>query len=162
LLTVTAFPGTAPTGTAAGVSSTQTDGFYFIHSLTAGKYTLKITNSLGAQVGPIKTVTVTKDQFFEQNFNTLNPADPAITGFVKDNSGNAISGVTVQLLDKQGKVFANTVTNDGGYYGFRFTQPSQYTVKIALPAGYTAPLTSRTIDLKQFDNIQLSFSLTPK
>ena len=110
-----------------GTSVASSDGFYFITVPPGGPYTVRITNSLSTPVGPVTIVSVAKDQFVEKDFNTLSPADPAITGFVTDTSGNGVSRATVQLLNRQGKVLATTTTNLGGYYVFRFSQPGQYT-----------------------------------
>ena len=141
-------------------SPVSNDGFYFVVLSQAGTYTVKVYNSLNAQVGIATNVKVSKDQFVESDFNNLNPADPAITGFVTDAGGNGVSGATVQLLNRQGKVLATTTTNLGGYYVFRFSQPGQYTVKITVPKGYTATVTSTTVNVKQFETAKVNFSLT--
>jgi uncharacterized repeat protein (TIGR02543 family) len=145
--------------TEIGNSPVSNDGFYFVVLSQAGTYTVKVYNSLNAQVGIATNVKVSKDQFVESDFNNLNPADPAITGFVTDAGGNGVSGATVQLLNRQGKVLATTTTNLGGYYVFRFSQPGQYTVKITVPKGYTATVTSTTVNVKQFETANVNFSL---
>jgi len=120
---------------------------------------VRITNSLDTPVGPVDVISIAKDQFVEKDFTTLSPADPAITGFVTDTEGNAVSGVTVKLLSRQGKLLATTATNLGGYYVFRFSQPGQYTVKITVPPAYTAAVSSKTLKVKQFETARVNFNL---
>ncbi len=144
--------------TVLGSSMASSDGFYFVAVPEGGPYTVRITNSLETPVGPVIVVNVARDQFIEEDFNTLSPADPAITGFVLDADGG-VSGVTAQLLHKTGKVLATTTTNDGGYYVFRFSQPGKYTVKITVPEGYTADATSSTLSVKQFETAKVNFNL---
>jgi len=157
-LTVTALSG----GSIVGTDTSTSDGFYFITLASAGTYTVKITNTLTTPVELVTGISVAENQFVQKDFNTLSPADPAITGFVKDNSDNPISGVTVQLLSRTGRVMATTSTNLGGYYVFRFSQPGQYTVKITVPAGYTAAVTSTTLTVKQFETDEVDFNLSIK
>jgi uncharacterized repeat protein (TIGR02543 family) len=154
-LTVQIFSGSTQIGT----SLVSNDGFYFVVLSQAGTYTVKVCNSPNSQVAISNNVKISKDQFVETDFNNLNPADPAITGFVTDAGGNGVAGVKVQLLDKQGRGLATITTNLGGYYVFRFSQPGQYTVKITVPKGYTSTVTSTTLSVKQFETAKVNFSL---
>lgn len=150
---------TNSSGTTVGTSTSTSDGFYFITLPAAGTYKVKITNTLITPVGPVSNIKVVLNQFLEQDFNNLNPADPAITGFVKDGYSNGVSGVQVQLLNGKDSPVATTTTNLGGYYVFRFYQPGQYTVQISFPTGYSATTTSTTIYIKQFQTATINFSL---
>lgn len=145
-LFVTVFSGSNPVGTCQldGQTSDQScqtgvDGFYFIAVPAGGPYTVKMTNSMGASVGSHQVSAVTSNAFIELDFNSLSPADPAIQGFLHDQTGGSVEGVTAQLLDARGEVLATTTTNRGGYYSFRFFIPGDYTIRIILnPSGYTA------------------------
>jgi len=140
--------------------TTGADGFYFFELTAAGTYTIEVTNNQNP-AKQLATATV-KVQFVEKDFNTLSPADPAITGFVVDAFGDGIAGVSVQLLNKQGKTFAATTTNNNGKYVFRFSIPGEYTVKITVPSGYDAAVTSTTLNIKQFQTARVDFKLVAK
>jgi len=136
------------------------DGFYFL-PVSAGKgYMVQLYNSANNQVGIQTNIEVVQDAFVQVDFNTLSPADPAIHGFVKDKAGNAVAGVTVQLIDVSGRVVATTKTNLGGYYIFRFSRPGSYTIKIIVPTGYIAATTSVNLTVKQFETATVNFTLT--
>ncbi|GAA2176243.1 hypothetical protein GCM10009846_29270 [Agrococcus versicolor] len=58
---------------------------------------------------------------------------------VQDAGERGLGGVTVQLLDAQGRVVAETVTAEDGSYLFEDVAPGRYTVRIDMataPAGY--------------------------
>jgi hypothetical protein len=156
-LTVTV---TTKSGSVVGTDISPSDGFYFI-AVPAGTYTVKISNSFGTLLTQASNVKVTQDQFAEKDFLLLlSTLDASITGFVKDDFGNRVSGVTVKLL-KSGTVMATTTTNLGGYYVFRFFQPGQYTVQITVPPGYTAAITSKTVWISLAETETVNFNLTP-
>lgn len=138
------------------------DGFYFLEVPAGGPYKVEVYNSFRTRVRIQTNVQVSKDAFVQVTFDNLSPADPAIEGFVKDENGRPVAGVTVELLDHKGRIAATTTTNVGGYYVFRFTQPGQYAVRIAVPLGYTA--TTTTIDLKveQFQTATANFIITKR
>ena len=120
---------------------------------------MSIVNSLENPVGPKEVLSLKKNEFALRDFNTLSPADPAITGFVTDDSGGAVSGVVVELVKKNGKVLATTTTNAGGYYVFRFYQPGEYTVRITVPEDYTTEEPSVTLQVAQFETAKVNFTL---
>jgi hypothetical protein len=147
-------------------ATSTSDGFYFLppqtQTMAPGTYSIKVYNSLNIQVATANNIKLSKDQFVQKDIDNLNPADPAISGFVKDDSGNGVSGITVQLLNKQGSVFAKTTTNNGGYYVLRFSMPGEYTVKISVPSGYSASVTSMTLNVKQFETAKVNFNVIIK
>jgi hypothetical protein len=153
-LTVTA---TTSTGTIAATGTSTSDGFYFM-TIPAGTYTLTIRNSLNTQLAQVKNVKVAQNQFVEQDF-TLSAADVAISGSVKDNNGNSVSGATVQFLSGT-NVLATTSTNLGGYYVFRFNQPGQYTIQATAPSGYSPPTKSAALSVNLGDSPNVNFILT--
>jgi LPXTG-motif cell wall-anchored protein len=58
---------------------------------------------------------------------------------VQDAGERGLGGVTVQLLDAQGRVVAEAVTAEDGSYLFEDVAPGRYTVRIDMataPAGY--------------------------
>ena len=149
------------TGSVVATVISPSDGFYFV-AVPAGTYTVKISNSFGTLLAQTYNFKVDKDQFVEKDFTLwLCTFDAAVMGFVKDDLGNGVSGVTVKLL-KSGTLMATTTTNLGGYYVFRFFQPGQYTVQITVPPGYTAAVTSKTvwINLAETETVNFNLSLT--
>jgi len=148
-------------GDVIGQSISTSDGFYFVPVTPGGPYKVEIINSIETYVA-IDVFSISKDQFMERDFTNLSPADPAINGFVTDTSSNPISGVQVQLLNKQGKQLATTTTNPGGYYIFRFPMPGTYTIKITAPADYIASITAKTLRISQFETAQVDFNLAGK
>ena len=143
-----------------GTDVSSADGFYFVLVPAGGPYTVKVTNSVPTQVAIRNNLRPAQDQFVQVDINNLAPADPAIQGFVKDKDMQGVMGVTVELLNMQGKVVATTTTNAGGYYIFRFYAPGTYTIRITVPSGYSATTTSTTLSVKQFETATVNFSLT--
>jgi hypothetical protein len=122
---------------------------------------VKISDSFGTLLTQANNVKVTQDQFVKKDFLLwLSTLDSSIRGFVKDDSGNSVPGVTVKLL-KSGTIMATTTTNLGGYYVFRFFLPGQYTVQITVPQGYTATTTSKTVWINLAETETVNFNLTP-
>ena len=155
-LTVTV---TTKTGSVVGTDITSSDGFYFI-AVPPGTYTVKVSNSFGTLIAQAKNVKATQNLFEEKNFwLLLSIWDAAIKGFVKDDVGNSVPGVTVELL-KGNTLMATTTTNLGGYYMFRFFLPGQYTIRITVPEGYTATTTSETIWINLGETATVNFKLT--
>src|SRR5205807_1432937 len=104
------------------------DGFYFVTVPAGGPYTVQLYNPTGALPGKAQSIsTVASNQYVEADFLGLNPADPAITGFVFNSATQGMSGITLTLSDAHGKVVATTTTSSSGWYVFRFTQPGSYT-----------------------------------
>ena len=147
-------------GSVVATVISPSDGFYFV-AVPAGTYTVKISNSFGTLLTQTSNIKVDKDQFVEKDFTLwLSTLDAAVMGFVKDDLGNGVSGVTVKLL-KSGTLMATTTTNLGGHYVFRFFQPGQYTVQITVPPGYTAAITSKTVWINLAETETVNFNLTP-
>ena len=126
-------------GTVVATTTTDADGAYSFDKLPAGTYTVTVV-----QDGPIAGLEqtgdpdATKDNASEPI--TLNSDNPSTTdvnfGYVNNNSLSGTvyrddsrngdqdgaepgySGVTVQLLDKDGQVIATTTTDANGNYSF--------------------------------------------
>ncbi len=141
------------------------DGFYFLQTPNnaAGTYKVKICTDITC--GTVKAVSANQNLALNQ-FNlvsfTLNPADPTIYGFVLDQYGRGVAGVTVQLYDARGILLGEKITSQSGFYAFSFTQPGTYTIKIVVPSGYTCTTTTITLSLRQFDKVREDFNLTQR
>src|SRR5689334_11631642 len=73
---------------------TAPDGFYFATVPAGGPYTVQLFNPVGQIPGKSITIpSIANNQYQAVDFLNLNPADPAITGFVFDSSFHGISGV---------------------------------------------------------------------
>jgi len=142
-------------------SITPPDGFYFVEVPKGGPYKVKLFNS---ELKSIKTSTVSvdKDEYVQVDFLNINPADPAIEGYVFDSDTQGVSDVALNLYKitgEQSKLFASTTTEDGGWYVFRFFEPGTYTVEITPPPGFTTDKTSETINIDQFATVRIDFRL---
>ena len=138
-------------GTVVATTTTDADGAYSFDKLPAGTYTVTVV-----QDGPIAGLEqtgdpdATKDNASEPI--TLNSDNPSTTdvnfGYVNNNSLSGTvyrddsrngdqdgtepgySGVTVQLLDKDGQVIATTTTDANGNYSFSKLPDGTYSVKV--------------------------------
>ena len=138
-------------GTVVATTTTDADGTYSFDKLPAGTYSVKVV-----QDGPIASLEqtgdpdATKDNASEPI--TLNNDNPSTTdvnfGYVNNNSLSGTvyrddsrngdqdgtepgySGVTVQLLDKDGQVIATTTTDANGNYSFDKLPDGTYSVTV--------------------------------
>ena len=138
-------------GTVVATTTTDADGAYSFDKLPAGTYTVTVV-----QDGPIAGLEqtgdpdATKDNASEPI--TLNNDNPSTTdvnfGYVNNNSLSGTvyrddsrngdqdgtepgySGVTVQLLDKDGQVIATTTTDANGNYSFDKLPDGTYSVTV--------------------------------
>jgi hypothetical protein len=85
------------------------------------------------------TVTAGAATTADATFEGAAPSAPgSVTGTLKDQSGNGVSGVTVTLEDPNGTTVATTTTAADGSYSFTTVPPGSYQVVFgALPAGDT-------------------------
>ncbi len=135
--------------------SSASDGFYYLQTPgnAAGKYVVRVYDSMGALKTSSTIQTLALYQFNLVNFQ-LNPSDPTIYGWIRDQFGNGIQGATVKLYDVSGRLVAQTTTSRGGFYAFSFSAPGQYTVKVVYPGGNSS---SVTLLLVQFERRRLDF-----
>ena len=138
-------------GTVVATTTTDADGSYSFDKLPAGTYSVTVV-----QDGPIAGLEQTgdpddtKDNASEPiTLNNVNPsttdvnfgyiADNSLSGTVyRDDSRNGdqdgtepgYSGVTVQLLDKDGNVVGTTTTDANGNYSFSKLPDGTYSVKV--------------------------------
>ena len=138
-------------GTVVATTTTDADGSYSFDKLPAGTYSVTVV-----QDGPIAGLEqtgdpdATKDNASEPI--TLNNDNPSTTdvnfGYIADNSLSGTvyrddsrngdqdgtepgySGVTVQLLDKDGQVIATTTTDANGNYSFDKLPDGTYSVTV--------------------------------
>ena len=138
-------------GTVVATTTTDADGSYSFDKLPAGTYSVTVV-----QDGPIACLEqtgdpdATKDNASEPI--TLNNDNPSTTdvnfGYVNNNSLSGTvyrddsrngdqdgtepgySGVTVQLLDKDGNVVGTTTTDKDGNYSFSKLPDGTYSVKV--------------------------------
>jgi len=157
-LKVKVLSGSTPIGTSP---ITPEDGYYFVPvPPSTTPYTVQLFNpGTGNIVKTDSVASIATDEYKQVDFLNLNPADPAIEGFIFDQNTRGISGVTVQLYDRQDRLIASTTTSASGWYAFRFNAPGEYTVKIVVPPGYTTSRTSATVSIRQFQTLRVDFTL---
>lgn len=130
-------------------------GAYRFEDVQPGNYTVRESDPDGYESTSPNTmsVTVVPERAATANFADIpaqaNPDDPrgAISGLVFDDAnGNktrepgesGLENVTVELLDENGNVVMETVTDAGGVYRFENVEPEDYTLRETDPAGYTS------------------------
>ena len=138
-------------GNVVATTTTDANGSYSFDKLPAGTYSIKVV-----QDGPIAGLEqtgdpdATKDNASEPiTLNNDNPSKTDVNfGYVNNNSLSGTvyrddsrngdqdgtepgySGVTVQLLDKDGQVIATTTTDANGNYSFSKLPDGTYSVKV--------------------------------
>ena len=138
-------------GNVVATTTTDANGSYSFDKLPAGTYSIKVV-----QDGPIAGLEqtgdpdATKDNASEPiTLNNDNPSKTDVNfGYVNNNSLSGTvyrddsrngdqdgtepgySGVTVQLLDKDGNVIATTTTDANGNYSFSKLPDGTYSVKV--------------------------------
>ena len=138
-------------GQVVATTTTKADGTYSFSKLPAGKYTVKVEPSdllkkLEQTEDPDGTkdhtsgvVQVNHDNPSVKNVNFGYIANNSINGTIyrdgdrdgkKGDTEGRYSGVTVQLLDKDGKVIATTTTDKDGKYSFEHLPDGTYSVKV--------------------------------
>ena len=138
-------------GQVVATTTTKADGTYSFSKLPAGKYTVKVEPSdllkkLEQTEDPDGTkdhtsgvVQVNHDNPSVKNVNFGYIANNSINGTIyrdgdrdgkKGDTEGRYSGVTVQLLDKDGKVIATATTDKDGKYSFEHLPDGTYSVKV--------------------------------
>ena len=135
------------------VATTTTDanGAYSFSKLPAGDYTVKVVKDgaltdLDQTEDPDSTkdsasgvISLSNDHRTETDVNFGYIANNSINGAIyrdgdrdgrKGGTEGRYSGVTVQLLDKDGKVIATTTTDKDGKYSFEHLPDGTYSVKV--------------------------------
>ena len=145
-------------GQVVATTTTKADGTYSFSKLPAGKYTVKVEPSdllkkLEQTEDPDGTkdhtsgvVQVNHDNPSVKNVNFGYIANNSINGTIyrdgdrdgkKGDTEGRYSGVTVQLLDKDGKVIATTTTDKDGKYSFEHLPDGTYSVKVVKDGALT-------------------------
>jgi hypothetical protein len=141
------------------VVTVPTDGFYFLPAPAAGTYTVKWLDTGSNVKATSQPQTIAQSEYRELDFSNLNPADPVVYGFVTDAQGHGVAGGRVAITNVGGHQVGTATTTASGPYAFRFSAPGQYTVQIAVPAGYTTGRSSVSVSLRQFQEFRTDFSL---
>ena len=102
-------------GPTSAVSGTNTSGDYTFVNLPAGQYTITPLSIFHSFEPPSRTVTITNANITGQDFvGTFVPAN--ITGHIRDNNGNPLSGIKV--TSRGGFPEGSTFTDATGFYSF--------------------------------------------
>ena len=145
-------------GQVVATTTTKADGTYSFSKLPAGKYTVKVEPSDllksyeqtedpdGTKDHTSGVVQVNHDNPSVENVNFGYAPNFAINGTIyrdgdrdgkKGDTEGRYSGVTVQLLDKDGKVIATTTTDKDGKYSFEHLPDGTYSVKVVKDGALT-------------------------
>ncbi|MEW5802183.1 MAG: carboxypeptidase regulatory-like domain-containing protein [bacterium] len=114
-------PNSIETGANASLDSSSTQNTVFSAD-TAGSYHIWLTVTVNAN----STITGKDDVWIY----VLEQAPPAVTGTVRDEDGNPVSGAAVEMYHADGPEVwdQKTVTNENGYYEFFDVPPGTYYV----------------------------------
>lgn len=145
-------------GQVVATTTTKADGTYSFSKLPAGKYTVKVEpadllknyeqteDPDGTKDHTSGVVQVNHDNPSVKNVNFGYAPNFAINGTIyrdgdrdgkKGDTEGRYSGVTVQLLDKDGKVIATTTTDKDGKYSFEHLPDGTYSVKVVKDGALT-------------------------
>ena len=138
-------------GKVVATTTTDANGAYSFSKLPAGDYTVKVVKDgaltdLDQTEDPDSTkdsvsgvISLSNDHRTETDVNFGYIANNSINGTIyrdsdrdgrKGDTEGRYSGVTVQLLDKDGKVIATTTTDKDGKYSFEHLPDGTYSVKV--------------------------------
>ncbi len=138
-------------GKVVATTTTDANGAYSFEKLPAGDYTVKVVKdgaltNLDQTEDPDSTkdstsgvISLGNDHRTETDVNFGYIANNSINGTIyrdgdrdgkKGDTEGRYSGVTVQLLDKDGKVIATTTTDKDGKYSFEHLPDGTYSVKV--------------------------------
>jgi len=138
-------------GKVVATTTTDANGAYSFSKLPAGDYTVKVVKNgaltdLDQTEDPDSTkdsasgvISLSNDHRTETDVNFGYIANNSINGTIyrdsdrdgrKGDTEGRYSGVTVQLLDKDGKVIATTTTDKDGKYSFEHLPDGTYSVKV--------------------------------
>ena len=138
-------------GKVVATTTTDENGAYSFEKLPAGNYTVKVVKDgaltdLDQTEDPDSTkdstsgvISLGNDHRTETDVNFGYIANNSINGTIyrdgdrdgkKGDTEGRYSGVTVQLLDKDGKVIATTTTDKDGKYSFEHLPDGTYSVKV--------------------------------
>ena len=138
-------------GKVVATTTTDENGAYSFEKLPAGDYTVKVVKDgaltdLDQTEDPDSTkdstsgiISLSNDHRTQTDVNFGYIANNSINGTIyrdgdrdgkKGDTEGRYSGVTVQLLDKDGKVIATTTTDKDGKYSFEHLPDGTYSVKV--------------------------------
>ncbi|MBF1139796.1 MAG: carboxypeptidase regulatory-like domain-containing protein, partial [Thermobifida sp.] len=145
-------------GQVVATTTTDKDGNYSFEKLPAGTYRVKVHTDgdlagLDQTEDPDSTkdstsgvISLGNDHRTETDVNFGYIANNSINGTIyrdgdrdgkKGDTEGRYSGVTVQLLDKDGKVIATTTTDKDGKYSFEHLPDGTYSVKVVKDGALT-------------------------
>ena len=145
-------------GKVVATTTTDQDGAYSFTKLPAGDYTVTVVKDgaltdLDQTEDPDGTkdsvsgiISLSNDHRTETDVNFGYIANNSINGTIyrdgdrdgkKGDTEGRYSGVTVQLLDKDGKVVATTTTDKDGKYSFEHLPDGTYSVKVVKDGALT-------------------------
>mgnify|MGYP000891748479 CR=1 FL=1 len=145
-------------GKVVATTTTDENGAYSFSKLPAGDYTVKVVKDgaltdLDQTEDPDSTkdstsgiISLSNDHRTETDVNFGYIANNSINGTIyrdgdrdgkKGDTEGCYSGVTVQLLDKDGKVTATTTTDKDGKYSFEHLPDGTYSVKVVKDGALT-------------------------
>ena len=145
-------------GKVVATTTTDENGAYSFSKLPAGDYTVKVVKDgaltdLDQTEDPDSTkdstsgvISLGNDHRTETDVNFGYIANKSINGTIyrdsdrdgkKGDTEGRYSGVTVQLLDKDGKVIATTTTDKDGKYSFEHLPDGTYSVKVVKDGALT-------------------------
>ena len=131
-------------GPVSAVSASNSSGNYSFANLPAGQYTVTPLSTSHSFEPASRTATIISANITGQDFvGTFVPAN--ITGHVKDNNGNPLSGIIVKSTG--GLTEGSTLTDANGFYSFANVQRGRtYVIQPDPFSAYTFVPSSQTLN----------------
>ncbi len=166
-------------GNEVAQTTTKDDGTYEFKDIPTGEYVIEeidpqdytsvsdTQSSDGDTVSNDDTndnlipVTLTANEDADKNNDFVDVATGNIKGLVKDDKGNPLKDVTIELKDKDGKTVATTTTDNNGNYEFIGIEVGEYTIVESDPKGFESVSDEQSKDDDSATNSNTNDNIIP-
>ncbi|WP_138494824.1 S-layer homology domain-containing protein [Paenibacillus pinistramenti] len=158
--------GTTDEGTADLQWNTVTGATYYNLYQDGVRIADSVTDVVYGVTGLMPDVTYTFEVTAANDGGESQPSNPvevlilsrsaAIEGTVYSSTGGTVAGLTVQLLDDEGSIIDETLSDEQGHYRFEQQAPQDYTLAVSIPSKLLA---SEQVTLQNRHTLQQDVTL---